>query len=250
MLDGFATSRDEALYPNLWDGLQLALAAGVTGPTGNTWWDLSGRGNRGTLVNMDPATDWVRSGNGLALDFDGANDSVTLSDFADMPQWSVSMWLRWSGAGTNFACPFAGKFGAINGNGIAAISPGRYSVLRANNAIANTQYTSTAGQWVPVVASWDGTNARLWAFGIEATTGPADTGYGITTTRLAHGFSSNYYSGQMDSICVYNRTLHPDEIRTLASDRYVLYQPGRRRSFGSVAVSGNRRRRLICGANC
>jgi len=52
--------------PELWDGLvglwPLAAGGGVDA------YDLSGYGNHGTLTNMDPATDWVPSPYGWALD--------------------------------------------------------------------------------------------------------------------------------------------------------------------------------------
>lgn len=47
------------------------------GPSGYTLLDRSGRGNHGTLTNMDAGTDWVGSPGGWALDFDGSNDRVT-----------------------------------------------------------------------------------------------------------------------------------------------------------------------------
>jgi hypothetical protein len=58
---------------------------GLPRPVGE-WWlnegsgalvnDASGNGNHGTLTNMDPATDWVGTPYGVALDFDGSDDYV------------------------------------------------------------------------------------------------------------------------------------------------------------------------------
>jgi hypothetical protein len=58
-----------------WDGL-VGLWAPALGPTGNALFDLSGRNNHGTLTNMDPATDWVGSPGGWALDFDGSDGHI------------------------------------------------------------------------------------------------------------------------------------------------------------------------------
>ena len=38
---------------------------------GDSVYDASGQGNTGTLTDMDPATDWVVSEKGSALDFSG-----------------------------------------------------------------------------------------------------------------------------------------------------------------------------------
>lgn len=42
--------------------------------------DVSGRGNRGTMMNMDPATDRVMTPYGPGLAFDGADDYITIAD--------------------------------------------------------------------------------------------------------------------------------------------------------------------------
>ena len=50
--------------------------------------DVSGRGNTGTLTNMDPATDWVSSPYGGALYFDG--DNTASISRVQMPSASLS----------------------------------------------------------------------------------------------------------------------------------------------------------------
>jgi hypothetical protein len=61
--------------------------------------DLVGS-NNGTLTNMDAATDWVadtNAGGVRALDFDGVDDIVTLTNIAITSGWSVSCWFNFSG---------------------------------------------------------------------------------------------------------------------------------------------------------
>jgi len=41
---------------------------------GFTVYDKSGKGNDGTLTNMDPTSDWVTGKYGYGLDFDGVDD--------------------------------------------------------------------------------------------------------------------------------------------------------------------------------
>ena len=46
--------------------------------------DISGNGNDGTLVNMDPGTEWVAGEIDGGLDFDGANDYVDVGSGASI----------------------------------------------------------------------------------------------------------------------------------------------------------------------
>ena len=59
--------------------------------------DASSNSHDGTLVNMDPDTDWVSGKAGLALDFDGTNDYVSIPDDAALDfgtgDFSVVFWV-------------------------------------------------------------------------------------------------------------------------------------------------------------
>lgn len=92
--------------PNLWKGLVGCWkpSLGVSGI--NTLFDVSGRGNHGTLNNMT-IDDWVISGGGnrsagYALNFDGINKHVQISrnsglDFGANQAFSASFWTKWAG---------------------------------------------------------------------------------------------------------------------------------------------------------
>jgi hypothetical protein len=74
--------------PN-WSGISNSPSGTTLEPTGDlvaywkfdegaeaTAYDSSGNNNNGTLINMDPFTDWVDGKIGKALQFDGADDYV------------------------------------------------------------------------------------------------------------------------------------------------------------------------------
>jgi hypothetical protein len=70
------------------DGLVLALDAGNTKSypgTGTTWFDKSGRGNNGTLVNGP-----VYSNGGITLG--GTNDYVRVSKISSISSFTISFW--------------------------------------------------------------------------------------------------------------------------------------------------------------
>ena len=75
--------------PWAWEGL-AGLWLPMAGPQGGRLVDWSGFRHHGTLTNMTPATDWVPSRHGYALDLDGVNDFVACGSLA---QQSGSVWL-------------------------------------------------------------------------------------------------------------------------------------------------------------
>jgi hypothetical protein len=186
--------------------------------------DRSGLGNHGVLTNMDAGTDWVASGGKLALDLDGSNDYVLMpNDYGDMARWTVSLWGRWPVvAGGAYSGLWVGKFGSVSGNGIGFHSTaGHCFLLRGNAVPANRRISVVSGEWFHAVATYDGSVDALYVNGVAATAGAADSGFGITNTRIGWGYSSNYFAGQLDAINVYDRVLTYSEILTLGRSRGI-----------------------------
>lgn len=98
----------EALLQTVSSGLVLHLDAGNKNSysgSGTTWFDLSGNGNTGTLVNGTG----YNSGNGGALVFDGVNDYVNCGNSTTLnmsTETTLIHWLKFSGATWS---PFIGK---------------------------------------------------------------------------------------------------------------------------------------------
>jgi hypothetical protein len=80
------------------NGLVLNLDAGVSDSypgSGNTWTDLSGNGNNGTLTNMSATP--LDSGNGGSLVFDGVDDYVSIPNITmgnGNIAWTISAWIK------------------------------------------------------------------------------------------------------------------------------------------------------------
>jgi hypothetical protein len=78
------------------DGLVLLLDAGNTKSyptTGTTWYDRSGNGNNGTLIN---GPTFSGSNNGTII-FDGTNDYILLgtgNTFFPLPQFTIDIWFK------------------------------------------------------------------------------------------------------------------------------------------------------------
>ena len=205
------------------NGLVLCLDAGNPKSyptTGTTWTDLSGNGNSGTLTNGPT----YNSANGGSIVFDGSNDGVQLPGTnLSLNQMTISSW--------NFSSNF-------NQNG--------FMFEKTTNGSVNTQYslfynssnqiyyrtyglsttdltvnTSTAGvinnQWNNVVATWDGTNKRIYVNGVLRATSATLSGT-VTQNTTGAAFIGIYggggypFNGRIAQTQIYNRALTASEI--------------------------------------
>lgn len=194
--------------------------------------DRSGYNNHGRLTNMDPGTDWVPSGGKLALDFDGVNDGVSVGSFnmntLNNATNFVSFWINPTNTNVIARPIGVGEFG----NNFAM----RYNFENLEFTFGGTAVLSVpmsnanyAGKWTHVCGVADSSGARMFFNGVQVGT-RSDT-VGITkTTGLGIGYrfgvNSDYFTGQLDDVRIYNRVLTPSEIRLLYTNgRGVGLQP-------------------------
>ena len=251
---------DESTVPQLWDGVVGAWCPSL-GPTGSRLHDFSRYGNWGTLTNMDPASDWVVDGGQYALDFDGSNDYVTFGNppvLNTMVSLTVAFWVyhrsasffelgkyRSSGYGfLIYGAPATGfQFDGRDGGGY--LSSGASGPYNQN-------------QWYHVIGRKAG---NVWSIAVNGVQkNSTTTGTGTTAMSnsnpfeigrlLADASPEGYLNGLMDDVVIWSRAI-------TAGEMWQLYQLGRggmfqrrrlRRAY--VSEAGNRRRRLICGAEC
>ena len=207
-------------------GLVLALDAGNSKSypgSGTTWADLSGNGNNGTLKNGPTYS----SANGGSLVFDGENnDGVQLlGTNLSLNQMTISSW--------NYSSNYA-QNGFMFEKTTNSLVNTQYSLFyNGNNLIYYRTYglsltdltvnTSTAevvnNQWNNVVATWDGTNKRIYVNGILRATSANLTGT-VTqnTTGAAYiGIYGNFagypFNGRISKTSIYNRALTLEEIQ-------------------------------------
>jgi hypothetical protein len=226
-------------YPQLREGLVGAWAASQ-GATGDRLLDRSGYNNHGTLTNMDAGTDWVASGDGLALDFDGTNDHIVLpsSDvyaFNGTLPMSCSMWVM-PNATLSFhrlftradASPLSNRGWQISGDA----GSGKYLFLRGDTAgsfsYLNGNGTPTIGVWAHIVGTYDGTTMRFYVDGKQ--TGTLASTLSLSTlggqTCIAQREVASLVTApvKIDDVLVYNRALSPYEITLLALRRGIIYE--------------------------
>ncbi len=229
---------------------------GPGSPSGATWFDRSGRGNHGTLTDMDPGTDWVvDSERDWALDF-VTNDSVQVSNFLATGDYSITAWV-WA---DTFAA-IAGNADALIDNSTAAGSGFRFWVLNSagsrrlklqNNylfgsagAIGTTEVPT--GQWVFVAGTSRNTGAtstcKVYVNGIWEATNAAADDYVQNGSNIAFGYrptgsvsSVTAHDGKLTAIRIYNRILSDGQInhvyRSTLVKPYADIALGRIRRFG------------------
>ncbi len=205
--------------------------------------DASGYANHGTAASFaaggGPSTTYLPSAinfkNLYSLEFDGADDIVTIPDndiLDGQGPLTYSAWIRPQSLGENNNGRIVGKY---SGTGIyrpdfsiAATYAllfrfdGSTTLLRqtANNSVAFTQ-------WRHVAVTWDGTTT---ATGIHIYVNGAEATYATTTdgVSLNDGAALNYYigntttidrtfDGHIDDLRIYNRVLSSEEIAVLAT---------------------------------
>jgi hypothetical protein len=211
--------------------------------TGGILLDRSGRGNHGTLTNMDPASDWVVSGSKGALDFDGVDDNVQATiTTLQQPTKAITMcgWVNVRNgvqAQKLFALPWAtasipapfvsyclnsGTDGSSlrAGAALALTGAGGDGLVRSRDTSA---YNISANTWNFIAATYDSVNFRVYLNGIERDTPIAATGdirYNNVFT-LTFGMNNPVNSasqdldGQLDDIRIYNRALTAGEVSEL-----------------------------------
>ena len=228
----------EYAHPELWDG--CVGAWGLTNTRqpmgGDTLFDWSGRGNHGALTNMDPATDYVASGKGRELTFDGVDDYIAFSDPNITFPFSVSAWVRPNAIRGQCIWSYARSTTVADRCILVMRSTGKYAAISTSMVSGNfdtngAHSTSTAavGSLDHVVAVFASADERqIYVNGqLEGTKTNAVTPAAMNRMwagRLSDSTPNWEFDGSIGNISVFKRALHPSDIRKLASHRGIAYE--------------------------
>jgi len=246
-------------YPSLRQGLVGAWCPSL-GASGLSLIDRSGRGNHGTLTNMGGQQNWVASGSGLALNFDGVNDWVSFPFVPLQSGVTISYWFKHSVVPASDGYP--NRQMVVNAAGASIDNILNYSVVHGATTINYVHTTSVNAysgfgatvthqttKWRHASATCNYANgaAAIYVDGVLSSTAtmgvppsPATAG----NSRIGrHGNGVEWFNGQLDDVRIYNRALTPAEIKLLASRRGIGLTPLPDRAAGlprklSVNVGG------------
>jgi hypothetical protein len=250
-------------YASLRQGLVGAWCPSL-GASGFRLIDRSGYNNHGTLTNMDPGTDWVGSGGKLALDFDGVDDNVQIANAPSLQVTGPITILFWANITNN------GGVSTLISKSLG--SDGEFEIFADFRSGATTLawrpgvstnltsfFSSFTGTWTLFSFTCDGSasgsTVTCYRNGVSAGTITTNIVRAVSSYSLAFGTRPNGINPanvRMDDVRIYNRTLTPSEINLLyTGGRGVGLLPERiKHRRKTTAATSNRRRRLICGANC
>ena len=195
--------------------------------SGTSWYDLSGNGNHGTLIN-GPG---YNSANGGSIVFDGTNDYVNNSSFSghQTSAGTISLWA--------YPTTTSGEFYAIAAGGTTTYGASRAIRLwngfwgavnyGSSNEDFNNIVAADANTWVNIVYVWNGTNITYYKnavsySGTKNLLTPAGTTLNIGTTAWS---LAAFWPGRISNVYIYNRALTAQEIAhnfNATRDRYGI----------------------------
>ena len=215
------------LSSDVWGGISLPTPIAywpLDETSGTTAHDATGNGYDGTLVNMDPATDWVTGKIDGALDFDGSNDYVDIGTaLSPVTNFTITAWVKSASVGINQQIISKGKNGSKTQWELKTISNNGEVVFQRRDggySGVQSQQQLTAGTWVHLAGSYDGSEWRIYWNGVlDSTATGADPVE--TTSRLFIGALDDkgnvkqFWHGLIDDVRIYNQVLTPAEIQVL-----------------------------------
>lgn len=198
------------------DGLVLNLDAGNINSypglngTGNTWFDLSGNNNNGTLLNGVG----YNSANGGSLVFDGVNDYVNIPYLllSGSQDFTINIWLKSNNhiGGTIFGNYPAGNLQLFHGT--------NYIGMWLNNSSTYLVSPGTEFTTNPVFFTAQrigGNETRVYLNTVLKKTGASTSTIGsVSNFRMGTNTSGGeVYNGNIAQTSVYNRALTESEIQ-------------------------------------
>jgi Galactose oxidase-like, Early set domain/Concanavalin A-like lectin/glucanases superfamily/Bacterial Ig domain/Bacterial Ig-like domain/Kelch motif/Galactose oxidase, central domain len=196
----------------------LVAAYGFNEGAGTFSADVSGNGHTATLVN-NPS--WVAGQFGSALSFNGTSSYATTGLTTNLPNWTVSGWVRGQAAPAA-----AAPSGPINRQANYQINWNHDNPLFQGTAamrIGTTWHIASFGPlagntWYYLAATYDGETLRAYTNGQLITSNPTPSGppaaepAALTIGR--HATVNNFFQGSVDNVRIYNRALSQTEIQS------------------------------------
>ncbi len=191
-------------------------ATAYAGGQNGTYTNSPTLGVAGNLSN-DPDT---------AVTFNGTGNVVTFGDvhdYAGTSPFTVDFWMNRSGTTPASRVWMCGKERYVSDTnrggwavmiaGSADASPNNIMVGRYDGTSGATEITSktqtVAGTWYHVVATYDGTTMSLYVNGVLEASAASSLSVENNTTSMSVGGlpSSNYFTGTLDEVAVYDKVL-------------------------------------------
>jgi hypothetical protein len=159
---------------------------------------------------------------GMAYEFDGAKQHITVADDGRLQQttgFTVMAWVRRSGGNmTAVSKPLASGGGASWELALTDTDVRFYNTDgNVEDYIMGPPLPLDA--WSHIAMSWDGAKKRLYLGGVETSSGTKSTIFDSTPLQIGadqeDGVTNGYFRGSLDEVRIYDHALTPGEIRQL-----------------------------------
>ena len=184
------------------------------------WGDLSGLGNRGTLVNGPTYS----SANGGSIVFDGVDDAVDCggnSSIKPTTGITVSTWIKFNGAVSNNRVlsdwhqnSSVDRWIFYTPNSTTVVW---YMTSSGQSESGTSGYNFTLGQWVNLTGTYNQSQQILYVNGVQyssiSRTGALYAGDGSQTVRVGRqAEAGSTHNGLISNVHMYNRALTAAEV--------------------------------------
>ena len=203
--------------PVITTGLMLNLDAGNSASypgTGTTWYDLSGNGNNGTLINSPTFNNSIAGG---AFTFNGSNQYVSTS-YTPSNTCTISIWFYNNLNYTDFN---RGIFSTYNytTSSYNGFYMGTYSSSLNLSRDGNNGWDSSAipsglniNNWYNITVTSKSNVILVYLNGILKNTISGSTTHADVLNIARSRYDANYWSGYIGNVLMYNRELTSSEV--------------------------------------
>jgi hypothetical protein len=205
-----------------WDGIQLERTSAITtfnsktNTNGVNWFDQSGNGKNGTLLNSPSYS----SANTGSLVFNGTSNYISCGNLGTFyPNGTISMWIN-SAVMANWNNPFSTQSGNI-GIRFEENATGNFAVAIGNDAgtyTAHTYFSSgmLTSTWYNIVLVWNvsGNNVVGYLNGVQVFN-EAQTYWATTMPTVTIGAWAGpirYWNGSISNVAMYKTSLSASEV--------------------------------------
>lgn len=208
------------------DGLVLALDAASPRSypgSGTTWYDLSGNGLNGTLVNT---VTYNSDFNGTFL-FDGVNERVNVAASSLIQNLTTNFtfqaFVRFNTSGGQYGI-FTKGSNFTDGWTVYVRQGPQFSFIGYNDANVSSGLLAatpsggiSTNTWYQITYTYDNSTVRSYINGIQSNTSSYSETFNSTGTSPLIGHGPNigtpkYWPGNISNVTLYNRALTPSEV--------------------------------------
>lgn len=218
--------------------------------TGTIAYDMTGNNNNGILINNPVhATSTCKVGNCLYFNASNSNyvnvPATSTLNFASNGTFTISVWVNPDTLSSSWRRGIIVQENYLNSGFRLGFYNGGAPMFWTTQSGGTLQLTSpkplTSGQWNSVVVTFDNKNASLYLNGTQVATSTGTYVAGSNAVRIGAAVSE-YYSGLMDDVRIYNRALSGSEIQQLYNShpfaRYFSVEDVCRTNDASSTISG------------